>query len=178
MRDLGASSNSFKSEIRRRRRDLSVNPPEDADGLQKLVGSTRWIRTVRLDVKPGRSQEYIEAWKKFQGELGQVTPPITALFSESITGTPALYVGIYYKSMAQMDSEVPALQKAVASPAYGNLMKVSGDAIAMSNWEIHRVRPDLSNPPEGVVNVDPAFWKPPAMTTSTKKTSDSADRKK
>jgi hypothetical protein len=106
-----------------------------------------------------------------------VTPPITALFQESVTGTPALHVVLYYKSMAQMDSEAPALQKALASPAYGNLMKASGDAITMSNWDIHRVRPDLSNPPEGIVNVDPAFWKPPVLTTSTKKTSGSADRR-
>ena len=59
--------------------------------------------------------------------------------------------------MAQMDAESAAVQKAVMSPAYANLMKVSGDALAMTNWEIHRVRPDLSNPPDGIVNADPSF---------------------
>lgn len=178
MYDLTAASVSFKSEMRRRRYDLSVNPPADAAAMTNLVGHARWIRTVRLDVKPGRAPEYIEAWKQFQAELQQVSPPITALVSESITGTPALTVGMYYKSMAQIDEQNSAVQKAVSTPAYQNLMKVSSEALAMTNWEIHRVRPELSNPTDEIVATDPSFWKPPVMTTSTNKKSTSADRNK
>jgi hypothetical protein len=178
MRDLASQTNSFKSELRRRRWDLSVHAPEDAAGNQKMVGQSRWIRTVRVDVKPGRASEYIEAWKKFQAELEKVSPPVTALVSESVTGRPALTVAIYHKSMAEMDEQNAGVQKAVASPAYANLMKVSGEAVSMTNWEIHRVRPDLSNPPEGIINADPSFWKAPVVTTTTKKSSTgSADRK-
>ena len=71
------------------------------------------------------------------------------------------------------------MQKAVASTAYRNFMKVTGDAVAMTNWEIHRLRPELSNPPDEIVNADPSFWKPQTeMTTANKKKSSSADREK
>ena len=177
LRDLGAWSTSFRSEIRRRRWDLSVHPPADSAGLSAMVAHARWIRTVKLDLKPGKSMEYIAAWKQFQAELGQVSPPVTALVSEGITGTPVMYVGMYYKSMADMDAEVEGVRKALMSDAYVNLMKISGDAVAMSNWEIHRVRPDLSNPPDEILNADPAFWKtkPPA---AAKPKTDAAPEKK
>jgi hypothetical protein len=178
LRDVTGNTNSFKSEIRRRRWDLSVHPPTDAAGMNDLVGHSRWVRSIQVDVKPGRGPEYVEAWKKFQAELGEVTPPVTALVSESATGKPSIFVVLYYKSMAQMDSENTAIQKAIASDAYRNLGKVSGEAVAMTNWEIHRFRPELSNPPDEIVNADPTFWKQqPMAVTSSKKSSASADRK-
>ena len=179
MRDLGAYSASFKSEIRRRRWDLSVNAPADTAGMMELVGHSRFIRTIRMDLKAGRGMEYIEAWKPWQEEIGKVKPAIAALVSESITGPPALSVALYYKSMAQMDADNASIAKALESSAYRNLMKVSGEALAMTNWEIHRVRPELSNPPDEIVKADPAFWKPePAALTSSKKNSGAADRGK
>jgi hypothetical protein len=159
MRDLGAWS-TFRSELRRRRWDLSVHPPTDAAGLATLVGQSRWIRTLRLDVRPGWALDYVQSWKGFQHELEKVSPPVTALVSESVTGTPAIFVGVYYKSMADMDVEVASVQKALTSTAYLNLSKVTASAVDKSMWEIHRVRPDLSNPPDEVLNADPAFWKP------------------
>lgn len=167
MRDLGAWS-TFRAELRRRRWDLSVHPPADAAGLATLVGQSRWIRTLRLDVKPGMAADYVNAWKGLQHELEKVLPPVTVLVSESVTGPPAMFVGLYYKSMADMDTEVAAVQKALTSTAYMNLSKVTAMAIDKSNWEIHRVRPDLSNPPDEVFNADPAFWKPKAPEPAAK----------
>jgi hypothetical protein len=50
----------------------------------------------------------------------------------------------------------------------------------MTNWEMHRIRPELSNPPDEIVNADPSFWKPQTQmtTATTKKKSSSADREK
>jgi hypothetical protein len=160
MRDLGAWSTSYHTEIRRRRWDLSVNPPSTVADLSKLVGQSRWIRTLRVDLKPGKNAEYIAAWKPFQAELAKMQPSSTVLVSESVTGTPAIFVGLYYKSMAEMDSEYAAVLKALASDAYQNLGRVTSNTVNQSTWEILKVRPELSNPPEGVINTDPAFWKP------------------
>jgi hypothetical protein len=160
VRDLGAWSTSYHTEIRRRRWDLSVHAPPTAADLYKLVGQSRWIRTLKLDIKPGKNLEYIDAWKGFQAELAKMQPPSTVLVSESVTGTPAIFVGLYYKTMAEMDSEYAAVQKALASGAYQYLTVTTSNAVNQSTWEILRVRPDLSNPPEEVVNADPAFWKP------------------
>jgi hypothetical protein len=179
LQDVTGNTTSFKSELRRRRWDLSVHAPADAAAMNDLLGHTRWIRTIRIDVKPGRQMEYIEAWKQFQAELAEDSPGVV-IVSESATGTPAMFAAMYYKSLAQMDEEAPAMQKAVASTAYRNFMKVTGDAVAMTNWEIHRVRPDLSNPPDEVLNADPSFWKPQteATTASATKKSAAADREK
>src|SRR5689334_21120299 len=95
LQDTTGNTNSFKSEIRRRRWDLSVHPPADTAAMNELIGHTRWIRTIKIDVKPGRQGEYIEAWKQFQGELNQASPPITAIVSESATGTPTMWVATY-----------------------------------------------------------------------------------
>jgi len=204
MRDLGAWS-TFRSEMRRRRWDLSVHPPADAAAMADLIGHSRWIRTLRLDMKPGgtdparmsdqighsrwirtlrldmkpgRALDYVEAWKGFQTELESISPPVTALVSESITGTPAMYVGLYYKSMADMDKEAAAVQPALSSAAYMNLAKATAGAIDKTNWEIHRVRPDLSNPPDEVLNADPAFWKPKPMAAPAKPKTDTTAEKK
>jgi hypothetical protein len=166
LRDVMGASNTFRSELRRRRWDLSVHPPSDPAAMNDLLAHTRWIRTIRIDVKPGKGMEFIDAWKQWQQELDGVAPPLTVVVSEASTGTPAMHVAMYEKSMAQMDAENAAVQKAVASPAYANLMKMSGDAVAMTNWEIHRLRPELSNPPDEVVNADPGFWKTQAETAA------------
>jgi hypothetical protein len=69
MRDLAAFSTSGHNELRHRRWDLSVNAPSSAADLLKTVAQTRWIRTLTLNMKPGRNPQYIEAWKGFMAEL-------------------------------------------------------------------------------------------------------------
>jgi hypothetical protein len=160
MYNLGAWSASYTTEIRRRRLDLSVNPPSSPEDVSKMVASSRWLRTYRADLKPGKSADYVAAWRPFQAELAKVTPPITVLVSESVTGTPALFFATYLKSLADIDVQSAAVQKAIASVAYVNLQKSGGDAQQSGMWEIHRIRPDLSCAPEEIVNLDPAFWKP------------------
>ncbi len=160
MRDLGAWSTSYHTEIRRRRWDLSVHAPSTAADLYKMVGQSRWIRSLKLDIKPGKALEYIAAWKPFQAELAKMQPPVTVLVSESVTGTPAIFIVTYHKSMAEIDTAIASSQAAYASDAYQNLARATGNTVNMSNWEIFRVRPDLSYPPDEIANADPAFWNP------------------
>ncbi|HYW41501.1 MAG TPA: hypothetical protein VE959_01510 [Bryobacteraceae bacterium] len=179
MRDISSYSASGYNQLRHRRWDLSVHPPSSAAELYKMVGQTRWIRTLRLDVKPGANFQYIDAWKPFQAELAKISPPVTVLVSESSTGTPAIFVAIYYKSWAEMDAGAAALPNALASQAYQNLMRVTQNTISMSNWEIHRLRPQLSYPPDEIASADPAFWNPkPAPPAAPKpKTTEQAMKK-
>ena len=176
LRDLGAWSSSYHTELRHRRWDLSVNAPSNAADLAKVVGESRWVRLLKVDLKPGKNPEYIDAWKGFQTELAQVQPRVTALVSEASTGTPALYVAVYYKSLAEMDAQVAGARKALASESYQNLTRVTGNTVSMSNWELNRIRPELSCPPDEIVNVDPTFWKP-KPTPAAKPKLDTADRK-
>jgi hypothetical protein len=160
MRDVSAFSASGYGELRRRRWDLSVNAPSSKDEMLKMVAQTRWIRTLTLDMKPGHTAEYIEAWKPFGDELRKASPAVPTLVSESSTGAPRLFVGVYYKSWAEMDASSSGVQRAIASGAYEHLMKVTQDSVSASKWEILRIRPDLSCAPDEVVAADPGFWKP------------------
>ena len=160
MRDLAAFSTSGHNELRHRRWDLSVNAPSSAADLLKTVAQTRWIRTLTLNMKPGRNPQYIEAWKGFMAELAKISPPVPVFVSESTTGAPALFVGVYYKSWAEMDAGAASVQKAVESTAYQRLTMVTQDTVEASRWEILRLRPELSYPPDEVIQADPAFWKP------------------
>ena len=169
MRDLTSWSASVHTEIRHRRWDLSVNAPSSAADLLKVVAESRWIRMYKADIKPGRNFDYIEAWKPFQAELAKLDPPVTVLVSESVTGTPALFVGVYLKSLAEADAQGAAVQKALASPAYANLTRVGTDALVMSSWEFLRIRPELSCAPDALVSMDTAFWKPKPMPAAAPK---------
>jgi hypothetical protein len=120
--------------------------------------------------------QYIDAWKGFMGELEKMTPAAPIFVSESSTGSPALFVGVYYKSWAEMDTGAASLQKALASAAYGRLTMATQEAVESSRWDILKFRPELSNPPDEVIAADPAFWKPappaapkPKMAAAEKK---------
>jgi hypothetical protein len=164
MLDLSAFCVTGRSDIRHRRWDLSVNAPTIQQDYMKLVAQTRWIRTLTLDMKQGRTLDYVAAWKPFAAVLRNISPAVPIVVSESNTGAPALYIGVYYKSWAEMDATTAPVQQAFQSAAYQQLTKVSEIAVSASNWEVLRVHPELSNPPDEIVQADPAFWKPkPAM---------------
>lgn len=169
MRDLYGFSAAGHNELRHRRWDLSVNKPSSTAELMKMVAGTRWIRVLTVDLKPGRNMEYAEAWKPFGEELAKVTPAVPIMVSESATGSPAMYMAVYFKSWAEMDASNAGVQAAFRSAAYARLTKVNQEAVVSSRWEVNRVRPDLSNPPDDVVQADPTFWKPkPAAAAAPK----------
>ncbi len=53
--EFNSTLESARSEIRRRRWDLSYNPPSDAAAGMRAVGNARWIRTVIVRVRPGHA---------------------------------------------------------------------------------------------------------------------------
>ena len=178
MRDLAAYSASGRNELRRRRWDLSVNAPSTAEDRAKMVAKTRWIRALTVDLKPGHNLDYVQAWKPFKDELQKVTPAVPILVSESSTGSPALFTSVYYQSWAEMDAGSAGIQKAVESGAYQRFMKVSQDSVAASRWDVLRMRPELSCPPDEVIQADPTYWKPKvAAAAMPKAKADTAAKK-
>jgi len=176
MRDLSAYSVSGHSQLRHRRWDLSVNAPSNAADFNKMMAKTRWIRALSLEMKPGLNMQYLEAWKPFQQELAKISPPVPILVSESSTGAPAIYVGVFYQSMADMDAGMAGVQKAVQSDAYQQLMKATQLTVAASRWEILKVRPELSCPTDEIIQAD-AFWKPKPMAAAAPKPKPDASAK-
>ena len=159
-----------RSELRRRRWDLSSNPPADAEAEAKLVGSTRWLRTVAVHVKPGQSDALEGVLKDMKAARERTSPPITTLVSQSVAGQDGTiyYVTTLENSMAGFDS-IPPMQKALGEEGYAKFVKVSGDAVEHADTAINRFVPELSNAPEPVVAAAPDYWNPKPIVAAKAK---------
>jgi hypothetical protein len=178
MADLNAMSESVSAEIRRRRWDLSVNVPADDQERMKTVATARWIRSIRIDLKPGRTPDFIDAWKPWQQELASLGPDISGWVSVTSTGTPALVLAAYFKDMAAMDSTDAMVSKALATQTYRDFLKNTADMIVKTSWEIHRFRPELSCVPDQLADLDPGFWRPKTPNVATRMKKDAVSQKK
>jgi hypothetical protein len=169
IQDLNSASLSLQSEIRRPRADLGVNMPPGMTDRMNAVGHARWIRTLKVEMKPGKVPEFKNHWTAFQSELAKATPKVSLWVSQSVTGPSVLYFSSYFKSMAEMDAADAAMQTAGASQAYADLQRAAADLSSGAAWEIYRLRPELSCPPDEVVAMDPDFWKPKVAISDPKK---------
>jgi hypothetical protein len=174
MADLGAMSESATAEIRRRRWDLAVNVPATPEERMNVAAASRWIRTIRIDLKPGRTLDFIDAWKPWQQELAALGPDVSIWASMTSTGAPAIILATYFKDMAGMDQVDALVSKAVASPVYREFLKATQDMIVKTTWEVHRLRPELSCVPDAIAAADPDFWRPKAPRTATRMKKDAA----
>ena len=134
-----------------------------------MLAGTRFFRTVRVQVRPGRILDYIEAWKHWQKALAAV-PGLNAWVSTSMTGpTTAFVVASYFKSFAEMDTASAAVQQALRSPTYAGFLKATAPMVTETKWEIYKLRPDLSCPQDELIAADPDFWKPKPMPAAKPK---------
>ena len=159
-----------RSELRRRRWDLSANAPADAAAEAKLVGSSRWLRTVAVHVKPGQADALEGELKEMKEAREKTSPPVTTLVSQSVAGQDGTiyYVTTLEDSMAGFDS-IPSTQKVLGEEGYAKFIKVSGDAVERADSAINRFVPELSNAPDPVVAVAPDYWNPKPIVAAKAK---------
>lgn len=151
---------SSRGEIRRRRPDLSANPPKDAAALAKILGESRWVRTAIIRVRPGRAGDYVEQLRanKAAIERSYQTP---TFISQSVAGQQGtvFYITSLRSSLGGFDS-APNLQQALGAEGYQKYQKTIADTVLTTETIIQRFAPELSNPPEEVASVAPDFWRP------------------
>lgn len=168
--DFNNTAVSTRSEIRRRRWDLSVNVPKDAQAYSKFIGEARWLRTIRVVVRPGHEPEFEDAVKQAKSTLEQGSPSWTYLVSQTIAGEPGsvYYVSTLQPSMAAFDS-APSLRKLMGEETFLKWEKGAADTEITSETIMMRYSPEWSNPPEAVAKASPEFWRPkPAMAAKPK----------
>src|SRR5213593_1397494 len=56
--DFGNCIVSSRGELRRRRPELSASAPTDMAAISRLIGGSRWVRTVMVRVRPGKTADY------------------------------------------------------------------------------------------------------------------------
>jgi hypothetical protein len=160
MADLNSTIVSSRSEIRRRRWDLTANPPTDADAYSKLVGGARWLRTIQVTVRNGREADFEERAKEAKGALEKGGKWVYFI-SQVIAGAPGniYYVTTLQPSLAAFDS-APQLPELMGQESYATWAKALAEDEITNETTMMRMMPELSNAPEEIVKVAPDFWQP------------------
>src|SRR5947208_15757172 len=97
--DFNNCISSARGELRRRRADLSSNAPSDPAALAKLIGESRWVRTVMVRVRPGRTADYEAQLKVNKAALEKAAMWVPTLIAQSVAGVQGTV--FYLSSLAQ-----------------------------------------------------------------------------
>jgi len=100
--DLSQCTASSRSEIRRRRWELSSNAPSDPAAFAKLIAESRWLRTNAVHVRPGQIATFEALLKDIKAAREKATPPLTVLVSQAVAGQEGtvFYVTTLQSSLA------------------------------------------------------------------------------
>jgi hypothetical protein len=159
-----------RSELRRRRWDLSRKAPKDAEAYAKLIGESRILRTTAVHIRPGRVDDFEALLKdvKEAGEKNPNTQPV--LVSQVIEGAKGttFYVSTLRSSMGGFDHN-PTIREILGDEGYKKFQQVNADAVEMAESTLYRFSPELSNPPEEIAQVASDFWHPKAVVAAASK---------
>jgi hypothetical protein len=169
--DVSQCTVSSRSEIRRRRWDLSSNAPSDPAAYAHLLGESRWLRTTIVHVRPGEIATYEAMMKDVKAAREKASPPLTVLVSQAVAGQEGtvFYVTTLQSSLAGFDA-IPPMQKTLGDEGYAKFLKANADAVSGTETVINRFLPELSNAPEQVASIAPDFWTPKSMVAANAKT--------
>jgi hypothetical protein len=163
MQDFSNTVTGSHSELRRRRWDLSVGVPPDAAGIVKQIGETRWIRTLVVRLRPGRTADYENLRLMIKAAAERSSKPVPVYVSQGVAGQHGMvfYVSTLAKSMATFD-EVSGLSNLLGkdSAEYARYLKTVAEVTLDSEVSIYRVLPELSAASEEIMSASPEFWQP------------------
>ncbi len=159
-----------RTELRRRRWDLSRKAPGDPEAYAKLIGESRVLRTTAVHIRPGHVPDF-EALMKDVKEAAEKNADTRAVFvSQVIEGSKGatFYVSALRSSMAGFDHN-PTLREIVGDEGVKKFQQISADAVETADSALYRFNPDLSNPPEEVAKVAMDFWRPKPVIVAAAK---------
>ena len=161
---------SSRSELRRRRWDLSIKAPQDPDAYAKLVGESRLLRTTAVHIKPGHVPEF-EALLKEVKEAGEKNAEFQPLLiSQVVEGSKGstFYVSTLRSSMGGFDHN-PTLREILGEEGFKKFQQISADSVEIAESTLYRFNPELSNPPEEVAKVALDSWRPKTQIVAAAK---------
>jgi hypothetical protein len=150
-----------RSELRRRRWDLSRKAPQGPEAYAKFIGESRLLRTTAVHIRPGHVPDF-EALSKEMKEAGEKNPDTQPVFvSQVIEGGKGatFYVSTLRSSMAGFDHN-PILREILGEEGFKKYQQINADAVETAESTLYRFNPDLSNPPDDVAKVAADFWHP------------------
>lgn len=161
LQDFNQCIVSSRSEIRRRRWDLSSNAPTDPAAYAKLIAGSRWLRTTAVHVRPGQAAGFEAILMDLKTARDKASPAQTVLVSQAVAGQEGTvyYVTSLQSSLAGFDG-MPSLQQMLGEEGYQKFLKANAETVAGTESSINRFLPELSNAPEQVASAAPDYWIP------------------
>jgi hypothetical protein len=159
--DFAKCLENGRTELRRRRWDLSSNAPSDAAALAKMIGEARYLRTTTIRIKPGQGPVIETLLKDVKAAREKSSPDVTTLVSQGEAGQEGtmFYVTTLEKSMGGFDA-VPPLRKAMGDEAYERYLKTASEVVVNTETVISHFLPEISNPAPDVIAAAPDYWTP------------------
>ncbi|HLZ93126.1 MAG TPA: hypothetical protein VKQ28_15560 [Candidatus Acidoferrum sp.] len=159
-----------RTELRRRRWDLSRKAPQDPEAYAKFIGESRLLRTTAVHIRSGHVPDF-EALATEMKEAAEKNPDTKPVFvSQVIEGGKGatFYVSTLRSSMGGFDHN-PTLREILGDEGFKKFQQVNADAVETADSTLYRFVPELSNPPEEVAKVAMDFWHPKAVVVATAK---------
>src|SRR5260370_19264270 len=150
-----------RSEMRRRRWDLTSNPPSDDSAMAKLIGQARWTRTTVVHVRTGQILNFEPELKEVKAAREKANPALTTLVYQADAGQhgTVFYITTLQSSLGGYDAITP-LPQLLGEEGYRKFLSVGAETVQSTETMINRFLPQLSNPPEEVTSASPEFWRP------------------
>ncbi len=159
-----------RSELRRRRWDLSSKVPQDAEAYAKLIGESRLLRTTAVHIRPGHVPDF-EAILGDVKEAAQKNPDTHTVFvSQVIEGGKGatFYLSTLRSSMGGFDHN-PTLREILGDEGFKKYRQIIADTVEVADSTLYRFVPELSNPPDEIAKVALDFWRPKAVIVAAAK---------
>ncbi len=158
-----------RTELRKRRFDLSRKVPGSAADYAKLIGASRVLRTTAVHVRPGHVADFEALLKdlKAAGESNPNTQPM--LVSQVIEGGngTVFYITALRGSLGGFDNN-PSTKEILGEEGYKKFLQASADSVEKTESMILRFSPELSNPAEQIMAAAPDYWQPKAAMAPAK----------
>lgn len=158
---------SSRSELRKRRPDLSRKAPSDMAEYAKLVGTSRVLRTNVVRVRPGRVADFEALLKdaKAAGEQNESAQPL--LISQGVEGTKGttFYITSFRSGLGGFDKN-PTIREILGEDGYKKYLQEAAESVEGVDSMILRFSPELSNPPEDIMAAAPDFWQPKTVVAT------------
>ena len=164
LQEINNCAVSTRGELHKRRWDLSFNPPKSPEDGTKQLGEARWLRVSALHIRPGHTMEFEDLLREIKASVEKGGPSHTTLVSQGVAGQNGLtyYISVVQPTLGGFDSATTSLRELLGDEAYKEHQDSLAETIMGTETMLARFMPELSNPPEEIVNVSSDFWTPKA----------------
>lgn len=176
-RDWNSCLISSRTELRKRRPDLSRKFPADMAAYAKLIGTSKVLRSSVIHIRPGHGPEFEALLKETQAVAAKAENTQPLLVSQSVEGNEGTtyYITALRSGLEGFDKN-PTTREILGDEGFKKFLQGVSDTVESSESMILHFAPELSNPPEEILAAAPDFWQPKPVVASKAKPKSSGEK--